>query len=160
MKGKDLETTRKACEKFKTTPVTVFNFLEGTRFTPEKHAKQQSPYINLLRPKFGGAAFVLGSMGEQIHTMLDITIYYPGGAPGIWELFSGDVDEIVVDIRTINIPNSLRSKDYSQDRAFKAEFQQWIGAVWQEKDALIEQFKLSGSRVHEQKTQPIELKQN
>ncbi|MGB3621642.1 MAG: acyltransferase, partial [Ketobacter sp.] len=56
MKGKDMETTRKACEKFKEVPVSVMNFLEGTRFTQEKHDAQQSPYRYLLKPKSGGIA--------------------------------------------------------------------------------------------------------
>ena len=143
MKGKDLETTRIACEKFKTTPVAVFNFLEGTRFTPAKHAKQQSPYINLLNPKFGGAAFVMGSMGEQMHTMLDITIYYPEGPQGVWGLLTGKVKNIVVDVKEVPIPETLRGKDYSQDPVFKAEFQAWITGIWQNKDQLIEHFKAS-----------------
>ena len=43
-RGEDFASTRRACEKFKHTPVTVFNFLEGTRFTPIKQQAQQSPY--------------------------------------------------------------------------------------------------------------------
>ena len=43
LKGKDLEITRQACEKFQGIPVTVVNFLEGTRFTAEKHRDQQPP---------------------------------------------------------------------------------------------------------------------
>ena len=143
MRGKDLETTKKACEKFKTTPVAVLNFLEGTRFTPEKHGRQQSPYTNLLKPKYGGAAFVLSSMGEQMHTMLDITIFYPDGTPGFWDLLCGKVKKVVVDVRKVNIPSELRGKDYSQDDVFKTEFKGWIDNVWQEKDALIEQFKIT-----------------
>lgn len=142
MKGKDLETTRKACEKFKTTPVAVLNFLEGTRFTNEKHDQQQSPYSNLLKPKYGGAAFVLGSMGEQMQTMLDITIYYPDTTPGFWDLLCGKVKNIVVDVREVTVPSRLRGKDYSQDETFKIEFKSWIDTVWQEKDALIEQLKM------------------
>ena len=33
LKGKDLETTRKACEKFRSKPVSIMNFVEGTRWT-------------------------------------------------------------------------------------------------------------------------------
>src|SRR5690606_31230127 len=62
MKGKDLEITRRACEKFRDLPVTVVNYLEGTRFTPDKHAAQQSPYRHLLKPKAGGVAFVLAAL--------------------------------------------------------------------------------------------------
>ncbi len=50
-KGKDLETTKAYCEKFRTVPTTVINFVEGTRFTTEKHTAKQSPYSNLLPPK-------------------------------------------------------------------------------------------------------------
>ena len=77
--GQDLATTRKACERYKTNPVSVFNFLEGTRFTPEKHQQQNSPFQHLLKPKAGGIAFVLDAMGEQLHGLVNVTIYYPGG---------------------------------------------------------------------------------
>lgn len=43
LQGKDLEITKAACELFKRQPVTVVNYLEGTRFTPAKREQQQSP---------------------------------------------------------------------------------------------------------------------
>ncbi|MCP5163007.1 MAG: acyltransferase [Hahellaceae bacterium] len=132
--GKDLETTRKACEKFKYTPVTVFNFIEGTRFTEQKHQRQQSPFKHLLKPKAGGAAFVLGAMGEQLHTMLDITIVYPQRAPSFWEYLCGKAHCIVVDIKTIKLPESFLGRNYETDEAFKKDFQQWITQLWYEKD--------------------------
>jgi len=61
----DLKTTREACEKFKRIPTTVINFVEGTRFTPAKHAAQNSPYRHLLKPKIGGLGIALATMGEQ-----------------------------------------------------------------------------------------------
>jgi 1-acyl-sn-glycerol-3-phosphate acyltransferase len=56
LRGKDQEATRLACEKFSLIPTSVMNFCEGTRFTPTKHQRQQSPYRHLLRPKAGGIA--------------------------------------------------------------------------------------------------------
>lgn len=141
LKGKDLETTRKACEKFKYTPVTVFNFMEGTRFTPEKHRNQQSPYKHLLKPKAGGAAFVLGAMGEQLHTLLNITIYYPGGAHGFWGLLSGEIQKVVVRIEAQEIPKHFLGKDYQEDAQFREEFQRWVGELWERKDQLIEELE-------------------
>lgn len=47
-RGEDLASTRRACERYRTNPVSVFNFLEGTRFTEDKHAEQASPYRHLL----------------------------------------------------------------------------------------------------------------
>lgn len=139
--GKDLATTRKACEKFKTTPVSVFNFLEGTRFTQEKHDKQQSPFTNLLKPKAGGAAFVLGSMGEQMHTMLDITLVYSDKQIGPWDLFCGRINKVVVHFNKIEIPKEFLGKDYSSDPEFKANFQVWLNDTWSDKDMLISQLK-------------------
>ncbi|MFZ1984270.1 MAG: acetyltransferase, partial [Desulfatitalea sp.] len=40
LRGQDMAATRKSCEKFKGFPVSVMNFLEGTRFTFQKHEKQ------------------------------------------------------------------------------------------------------------------------
>ncbi len=40
LQGKDLKMTKKACEKFKQTPVSIMNFVEGTRFTPAKKEKK------------------------------------------------------------------------------------------------------------------------
>jgi 1-acyl-sn-glycerol-3-phosphate acyltransferase len=139
--GKDLETTRIACEKFKTTPVSVFNFMEGTRFTKEKHARQASPFRNLLKPKAGGAAFVLGSMGKQMHTMLDITIVYADEKKEAWDLFCGRVHKVVVDVRKIEIPREFLGKDYSSDPVFKENFQAWLNTLWIEKDNLIDELK-------------------
>ncbi|MDX1452761.1 MAG: acyltransferase [Oleiphilaceae bacterium] len=139
--GKDLETTRKACEKFKDTPVSVFNFLEGTRFTPAKHAKQESPYTHLLKPKAGGAAFVLGSMGEQMHTMLDISIAYPEHKNGMWDLCCGRIDRVIVKIEKIEIPKEFLGKDYTQDQAFKSAFQEWVNTLWERKDQQLGELK-------------------
>jgi len=141
LKGKDIEATKAACEKFRYTPVTIFNFMEGTRFTPEKHQRQNSPYKNLLKPKAGGTAFVFGAMGEMIHTMLDVTIVYPGGTPGIWDYMCGRVKKIIVDIRTREVPAQFLGMDYEGDREKRVEFQRWVSGIWAEKDARIDQLK-------------------
>ena len=106
-----------------------------------KHDKQQSPFTNLLKPKAGGAAFVLGSMGEQMHTMLDITIVYPDKDIGPWDLFCGRISKVVVHFNTIEIPKEFLGKDYATDPTFKADFQVWLNQMWSDKDALITQLK-------------------
>lgn len=141
LKGKDTEATRAACEKFRYTPVTIFNFMEGTRFTPEKHSRQNSPYKNLLKPKAGGTAFVFGAMGEMIHTMLDVTIVYPDGCPGIWDYLCGRVKRIIVDVRTREVPERFLGMDYENNRQLRADFQRWVSELWAEKDERIEALK-------------------
>ncbi|ABC28879.1 1-acyl-sn-glycerol-3-phosphate acyltransferase [Hahella chejuensis KCTC 2396] len=140
LKGKDMETTRKACEKFRTTPVSVMNFVEGTRFTKRKHERQQSPYQNLLKPKLGGVAFVLSAMGEYIPTMVDITIHYPGGAPRLRDFMCGRVPAVEMYIRRVTIPEALKSRNVD-DEAFKQEFKEWMTALWREKDAKLTALK-------------------
>lgn len=139
MKGRDLEITKAACEKFKRLPVTVVNYLEGTRFTPAKQAQQQSPYRHLLKPKAGGVAFVLAALGEQIDAVLDVTLLYPAErVPGFWALLSGQVPRIIVDIRTRTLDPALWQGDYENDPAFRQQMQDWVSALWQDKDARIE----------------------
>lgn len=139
LRGKDLETTRKACEKFKTTPVSVMNFLEGTRITPAKHRYQQSPYQHLLKPKAGGIGFVLGAMGDQIDTMLDVTIVYPQGIPNAWNFLRGEMKEVDVIIEKRPIPAQFLNQDYQNNDAFREEFQGWVRELWLAKDMLLDQ---------------------
>ncbi len=136
--GQDLASTKKACEKFKHNPVSVMNFVEGTRFTPEKHSRQNSPFTHLLSPKAGGIAFVLGSMGEYLSQIINVTIAYPGKAPTFWEFISGDVNEVIVDIDVTPIDPKLVG-DYFKDSEFKDNFCVWLNRLWQEKDEKLNQ---------------------
>jgi 1-acyl-sn-glycerol-3-phosphate acyltransferase len=132
-RGKDLEITRKACRKFKTMPVSIMNFVEGTRFSTEKHKQQRSPYQYLLRSKAGGIAFVLGAMGDQMHRLLDVTIVYPKGPVNFWQYLCGNVKEIKVQVRSLPIGRKLTG-DYFYDKEYHREFQAWLNNLWQEKD--------------------------
>lgn len=132
---RDVEATRRACEKFRDIPVSVMNFVEGTRFTDAKHAGQSSPYRHLLKPKSGGVAFVLDAMGDGLHAVLDVTIAYPGGRPSMVDLMGNRVPDVHVHVRQRPIPEELVGGNYQEDRAFRARFQQWMNGLWQEKDA-------------------------
>jgi len=132
---RDMEATRRACEKFRALPVAVMNFVEGTRFTPDKHARQSSPYRHLLKPKAGGVAFVIDAMGDALHAVLDVTIAYPGGRPTMVELMAGRIPEVRVLVKQRPIPTEVMGGRYQDDRAVRARFQQWMNGLWEEKDA-------------------------
>ena len=136
-RGKDKQATRAACEKFRHAPVSVMNFVEGTRYTAAKHAQQQSPFANLLRPRAGGVAFVLEAMGDMFHSIVDVTIVYPGGRPTMIDLLANRIPEIHVHVRQLPIPQQFIGGDYENDAEFRERFQNWINALWMEKDALI-----------------------
>jgi len=133
LKGKDLETTKKACEKFKDVPVSIMNFVEGTRFAPEKHRKQQSPYKNLLRPRAGGIAFTLAAMGNQLNHILDVTIVYPQGARGFWNFLCGKAYSVKVKVKSLPVHEYLLG-DYFSDSKHKDHFNEWLNSLWAEKD--------------------------
>ena len=141
LKGKDLESTKKACEKFKHTPVSIINFVEGTRFTPHKKARQKSnTFTHLLNPKAGGVAFVLGSMGEYLNKIIDVTIVYPGKTPTFWEYISGGAKKIIIDFEVMDITDSLTG-DYFNDPEYKKYFFNYLNELWQKKDEKIKALK-------------------
>ena len=142
-KGKDLEATRKACEKFRNVPTSVINFIEGTRFSEEKRDRRGSQYRHLLQPRAGGVALALTSMGEMFDAVVDVTIVYPGSPPNFWAMMCGEFDHVVIDIRRRDVEHWLVEGSYETDREFRRRFHQWLGSVWEEKDELIE--KLSGA---------------
>lgn len=137
LKGKDIETTRKACEAFRHQPATVLNFLEGTRFTAAKRLAQESPYQYLLRPKSGGFAFALGALGDRLKAMLDVTIVYPQGSRGFWDFLAGRVRHVIVEIRKLELPSPLSPVRYEDDAEYRARFHAWIASLWAEKDQRI-----------------------
>jgi len=140
MRGKDIETTKKACAKFKHKPVSVMNFVEGTRFTHEKHSQQNSTFTHLLKPKAGGIAFALDAMNGQLDTLVNVTIYYPQGIPTFWQFISGQVQQVQVQITTQDI-NASYIGDYSNDKAFQTNFQHWVNELWVNKDQELDLLK-------------------
>jgi len=135
----DLATTRAACEKFKTIPTTVINFVEGTRFTEAKQAQQKSPYKHLLKPKVGALGIALATMGEQFEALLDVTLVYPDGTPTFWQLLSGHCGRVVVRVQQRQIDADLVGGNPMADKALRARISGWIEGQWAEKDVLIEQ---------------------
>jgi 1-acyl-sn-glycerol-3-phosphate acyltransferase len=137
LKGKDIEVTKRACDKFQYFPVSIMNFLEGTRFTPAKHDQQSSQYKHLLMPKAGGLSFALNAMDGKLHQLIDVTIVYPEGIPNFFDYLCGKVPEIKVHLRVMSIENSLLG-DYQNDADYRAYFQQWVNELWQQKDQQFE----------------------
>ena len=137
LRGEDLATTRRACEKFRWTPVSVMNFLEGTRFTESKRERRKSPYRHLLPPKAGGIAFALAAMGDVFERFLDVTIVYPGGTPGFWDLLCGRMPKVIVRVESIPVPREWTGGDYEGDAAFREAFQAEVRRLWEKKDALV-----------------------
>ena len=136
--GRDLAATRKACEKYRHLPVAIGNFVEGTRFRPDRHQAQASPFKHLLKPRAGGTAFVLNAMGDTLDTIVDVTIAYPDGPAELFDLFANRIRRVCVHMRTLQLPSHLLGGDYQNDANYRAQFQSWLNQLWEDKDRLME----------------------
>lgn len=136
-KGDDLEATRVACQKFRDTPTSVMNFVEGTRFSEEKKARRASTFEHLLPPRAGGIALALSSMGDMFDAILDVTIVYPKGPVQFWAMVCGEFEHVIVDIVRRPIDPEIYQGDYQNDREFRRDFHQWMTQIWEEKDQRI-----------------------
>lgn len=137
LKGKDIETTLNACDKFRQLPVSVMNFVEGTRFTKDKLAAQKSPYVNLLKPRAAGIALMITGLGEKLHRIIDVTIVYPEQVKGFWSFACGEIGKIRVHVKSLPVTADLIG-DYAVDRKFRVQFQRWLNQRWLEKDRRID----------------------
>jgi 1-acyl-sn-glycerol-3-phosphate acyltransferase len=133
-RGKDVETTRRSCEKFRAHPTTIVNFVEGSRFTEEKKRETRSPYNNLLPPKAAGIAMALNVLGSQFDKLLNVTLCYPdNNKRPFYDMLSGRLTRIVVRVNLVPIGEDLHG-DYVNDKNFKRGFQRWLNVLWEEKD--------------------------
>ena len=140
LRTQDYENTLKSCKRFLRTPSTIFSYAEGTRFTNEKHIQQGSKYKNLLEPKIGGMATALSAM-PNINTLVDYTVVYKSKKRDAWSFAKGDMKHAKVLVSKYKIPESLKNKNYSNDKNYRDEFKNWIEGIWAEKDKKIEELK-------------------
>lgn len=141
LKNRDIEEARKSCEQLLSQPFTLLNYVEGTRFTQAKHTAQKSPYKHLLKPKAGGLALALKILGKEVDALVDMTIVYDEKVPEYSEFWLGDVQQIAVNLRKIELPSWILDGDYENDREFRVQFHQWLQQLWRDKDELISQMK-------------------
>lgn len=138
LKGKDLATTKKMCERFKSLPMTIISFAEGTRYTPEKAARQQTPYRHLLKPRAGGLAYTLMAMSDYLHQFINVTIVYPDGKFKFLDYLCGNIPRVVIIVKQYQLDESWFG-DYENNREYRAIFQKKLNDMWIEKDQEIEQ---------------------
>lgn len=144
-RGKDVETTRRSCMKFRAHPTTIVNFVEGSRFTTEKKGQTRSPFNYLLLPKAAGIAMAMNVLGKQFDKMLNVTLCYPeNNQLPFYDMLSGKMTKIVVRVSLVPITEELHG-DYVNDKSFKRRFQLWLNTLWSEKDKQLETL-LSGDK--------------
>lgn len=141
LKNRDFEEAKRACQLLADKPFTLLNFIEGTRFSAKKHAEQQSPFDNLLKPKAGGIALALGALGDKIDGVLDVTIVYPDGIPSYQDLWLGNIRRVGVEVRHVTVPEDLMQRlmagQYQTDKPTRQAMYQWLESLWADKSQRI-----------------------
>lgn len=137
-KGSDIKATQKALKLFRNYPSSIISFIEGTRYTTQKHLHQQSPYLHLLKPKAGGIAQVISAMGQQLQPLIDVTIVYPKPNFTLWDFLCRRIRTISLNVRQLEIPEIFtRSENAMEDSYTQNCFRAWLNDQWVTKDTLI-----------------------
>jgi 1-acyl-sn-glycerol-3-phosphate acyltransferase len=142
-RGENLKTAREASEQLRGLSSTVVNFPEGAVFTPERHRRQQADYRFLLRPRAGGTALVLAALGDRVDSLIDVTMHFPDGRPGLGQFLRNRVDRVEVHVRKVRVPADMTRGDYENDPEFRRRFQDWLNALWREKDVRLARMRSS-----------------
>ena len=140
-RGEGLAAARRACKHIRGVPTTIVSFPEGAIFTRQRHQRQESRYRNLLRPHAGGPSLVISAMADQLDALIDVTLHYPDGAPGMPDFMCNRVRAVQVHVRRIEFPKSMTRGNYQDDPEFRKRFRHWLNDIWHEKDAIIEDMK-------------------
>ena len=137
LRGKDFEKMKKSFGRLESNPGTVFSFAEGTRFTVKKHIDQNSCFKNVLEPKAGGIGVALSTM-PFISSLLDFSISYNSESKSFWDFLCGRMSNMSVKVKSVEIPENLKNRDYSIDKKFRKELKEWLYLIWENKDQFLE----------------------
>ena len=147
LRGKDLETTKQSCENLRGQPVSMLIYAEGTRFTPEKNRRANSPYRNLLKPRAGGINTVLRSLGDQLTSILNVTLVYPGHAsPSLFDFLLGKITRIVISIEPLKLgENEVPSLAQIKSKTGSLAIRKFLNHRWEVKDKIINKIHTESS---------------
>lgn len=121
----DRRRVHEACVTLRTRPAAMLTFVEGTRLTPEKHARSASPYRTLLPPRAGGFEAIAASLEGDSAVVLDMTLDYPRTA-AFWAFLGGAAGDIEV-----------RAEAFPLREVLDAGPKRWLEARWRAKDAAL-----------------------
>jgi len=155
LRGKDLETTKRSCENLRGQPVSMLIYAEGTRFTPEKHSRKKTPYKNLLKPRAGGIHTVLSNLGDELTSILNVTLVYPGHvSPSLFDFLLGKIPRVIIRIETLKLgENEVPSLETIKSKAGPLAVRNFLNHTWEIKDKIISKIH-SESSIMRTNTQP------
>jgi len=154
--ARDRAAVARGCRRLGSGAFTLVIFPEGTRFTPEKHAAQQSSYRHLLRPRAGGLGVALEHLGGRLDGVVDVTIGYANKGLNYLDYLGGRGGVVRARVDVLSPPGDLAAHDEAGRREV---LQEWLNALWRRKDAQLETWQsaegVSGSRAGVSRQGPV-----
>ena len=140
LRARDLESTRRACRRLSYAPLALINFVEGTRYTPQKAALANSPYRHLMVPKSPALAIAMGELGHEIEALFNTTLCYRDNArhPFI-DLLMGRMKSVYARIERLENTEDLIG-NYLEDKHFKHDFGMRLRELWAQKDTQLDAY--------------------
>ena len=134
LKYKDIESTNRACKRLIYSPSTLVNFVEGTRYTPQKAKLAKSSYEHLMPPKAASLGVALGQIGHDIDMLFNTTLRYPDNETDpFFDMLKGRLKTVYATVEPIKVTDNLVG-DYLNEKQFKYSFTLWLRNLWERKD--------------------------
>lgn len=121
----DRRRVRDACAVLHESPAAMLSFAEGTRFTPARRRRLESPYRFVLPPRPGGFAEIADALAGLDVPVVDVTIAYSRPA-SFWEFLGGAGGEVLVLADQVPLHEVIAAGPRS-----------WLADRWRRKDATL-----------------------
>jgi len=129
--ARDRAAVARGCTRLGSGAFTLVIFPEGTRFTPAKHAAQQSPFCHLLRPRAGGVGVALEHLAGRLDGVVDVTIGYVDASLTYLDYLGGRGGPVRARVEILPVPDVVQGEREEERRQ---RLQEWLNALWQCKD--------------------------
>lgn len=122
----------------------LVSFVEGTRITPSKlrrsqdFARRRGFWVprHVLLPRAKGFVATVQGMRERMDAVYDLTLGYEDGVPTLWQMATGAVRKVHLNVRRIPTQDLPRGE---------SELSDWLMERFQRKDALMDRFERLGT---------------
>ena len=96
-------------------------------------------------PELAGKDLEITKQACELYKRQPVTVVYPQQKiPGFWDLISGNVQKVIIDIQTRELDPALWQGDYENDPVFREHVQNWVNQLWIEKDRRIKALRAEG----------------
>ncbi len=135
----DEQNIRATLDRYKQSPIPYcwVIFPEGTRSTPDKVLASQQKALSrdrpvldrVLSPRPRGFVATVHGLGDNLSSVMDMTIHYPDGTPSVWQLMQGASPRVIIDVKryrretlpTLQMENWLEDRFVEKNQALQSD---------------------------------------